>query len=115
MTQIKMIEFSKRFGISPWKLHRRLAEFETINVEGFKKPWIVLSENNIRLAMLHANTRMVKAKKPRLTIEEYCNKYRISSELIFRWHKSLIKEKINQKIYIADVAQNRKLLGIKNI
>lgn len=115
MTQIKMIEFSKRFGISPWKLHRRLSEFEVVNVDGFKKPWVVLSDNNIRLATLHANTRMVKAKKPRLTIEEYRSKYGVENELILRWHKSLIKEIINGRTYIADVAQNRKLLGIKNI
>ena len=110
MEAIRMIEFCNRTGMLPCKLTRRIKEFDIIYKEGWKKPWIKLSEKNLLLADLHSRTRLSRKKLPRLTKEEYRQKYGISEVVMNKWFRSMVKEMIDETEYICDTSTNRRLI-----
>lgn len=111
---LKMYHYSKKYGVAPHKLTRWLHRFETIMVEGYVKPWIIDNEENRRFALsLIFATKSTRPKNPRLTIEQFMDKYNVSaSQLKTRW-KSLVKEESNGLVLIADIANNRRNAGVK--
>jgi hypothetical protein len=111
---LKMYHYSKKYGVPPYKLTRHLHEFETIPVEGYVKPWILDNDANRRLSIsLIFHNGSTRPKLPRLTIDQFIKKYDIDlARLKKRW-KSLIKEETNGVVLIADIANNRKHIGVK--
>ena len=111
---LKMYHYSKKYGVAPYKLTRWLHQFETIMVDGYVKPWIIDNEANRKLAIsLIFSTKSTRPKYPRLTIDEFMQKYDVTlCQLKTRW-KSLLKEESNGLVLIADVANNRKNVGVK--
>ncbi len=111
---LKMYHYSKKYGVPPYKLTRHLHEFETIPVDGYVKPWILDNEANRKIAIsLILHNGATRPKLPRLTIEQFMEKYGVGIErLKTRW-KSLVKEETNGVVLIADIANNRKHIGVK--
>lgn len=111
---LKMYHYSKKYGIAPYKLTRWLHQFETTMVDGYVKPWIIDNDANRKLAIsLVFSVGSTRPKYPRLTIEEFMSKYNVTiGQLKTRW-KSLQKEESNGVILIADIANNRKNVGLK--
>jgi hypothetical protein len=112
-TSLKMYHYSKKYGVPAYKLTRHLHEFETIMVDGFVKPWIIDNDVNRRLAIsLILHNGATRPKHPRLTIEQFMEKYGVGiDKLKSRW-KSLQKEESNGVVLIADIANNRKHIGV---
>lgn len=111
---LKMYHYSKKYGVPPYKLTRWLHEFETITLPEYVKPWIIDNEKNRRLALsLIFSTKSTRPKLPRLTIEQFMAKYNVTAkQLKTRWN-SLVKEESNGLVLIADIANNRKNVGVK--
>jgi hypothetical protein len=111
---LKMYHYSKKYGVPPYKLTRWLHQFDTIMVDGYVKPWILDTERNHRVALsLIFSGKSTRPKNPRLTIEQFMDKYNVTaSQLKTRW-KSLVKEESNGHVLIADIANNRRNAGVK--
>lgn len=101
-----MTEFCKKYNLAQYKLHRNIDKFDTVEVEGWQKPWICLTEKNILLAMKLSSLHNVRPKSPRLKVEDYMNKYQITLQTLRKRWKSLAKEEINGEFYIADTRNN---------
>jgi hypothetical protein len=106
---VKMIEFCRMTGLPAWKLTRRIDEFDTLEVDGWHKPFIKITERNLNLARLHANSRLGKPKLPRYTPEVYAEKYNIPMDRLKKWYRSLVKDTINGREFIIDTSTNRRL------
>jgi hypothetical protein len=112
MEAMRMIQFCELTGMKPYKLTRRLEEFDVIYKDGWSKPWVVINEKNLRLAKIYSTIRMYRGKLPRMTKEEFSNRYQVPIEKIDRWWKSLTKENIGGIDMVADTATNRKFLRV---
>jgi len=111
-TKLKMVWFSDKYGLPLHKLSRYLDKFETVQVEGYARPWIVESPANIELAKFLIADRARKPKKARLTADEFCKKYEIDMErLKIRW-TCLLKEEVDGKVYIAETRNNLRHAGV---
>ena len=110
--KLKMVWFCDKYGLALHKLHRHLDRFQTIEVEGYKKPWIIDNDHNQLEAQKLILTRQTKPKKNRLPIGDFCKKYQIEpSRLKARW-TCIIKEIVNGEIYIAETRNNLRHAGI---
>jgi hypothetical protein len=110
--KLKMLWFADKYGLPLYKLHRHLKSFDTVEVQGYKKPWIIDNERNQMIAQKLILSKTTKPKLPRLTLEQFCKKYDIQpAQLKARW-TCIIKEELNGEILIAETKNNLRHLGI---
>jgi hypothetical protein len=110
--KLKMIWFCDKYGLALHKLHRHLGRFQTVEVQGYKKPWIIDNEHNKLEAQKLIFSRQTKPKKNRLPLKEFCQKYNIDpARLKNRW-KCILKEEMDGEIFIAETRNNLRHIGI---
>jgi hypothetical protein len=112
MGNLKMIDFCRKYNLAPYKLHRHLSEFTTINLPGWAKPHIIDNEDNAKLALYYSLNRSTRPKLPRLPVEDFMIKYNVRlCDLQKKW-KYLKLEEVNGVIYVPEVKNNLRFLGI---
>jgi hypothetical protein len=103
-----MRHFCKKYSIGQHTISRKIDQYDTVMIEGAKKPRIIDNEKNRKLAAYH---RTLPAHRPNLqllTIGEFCQKYGITEEAIKRRYKSLDKVNNGASVLIRETKANLK-------
>lgn len=110
---LKMYHYCQKYGIKPYKLNRHLSRFETIDVPGYRKPWIVDNESNAAIAAsLVGISSITRPKLPRIPIQIFADKYEVAIESIEKNLHRLNTDQVDGVTLIADCAHNRRFFGI---
>lgn len=103
-----MRHFCKKYGIGQHMVSRRIDEYETVMLEGAKKPRIIDNEKNRNLAEYHKTIPAHRPVHNLLTIGEFCHKYGITEEAIKRRYKSIEKVVYGASVLIRETRANLK-------
>lgn len=107
-----MRQFCLKFGLPQYLMSKKIQEYDTIMVNGYSKPRIIVNEKNIELAKFHSRIPPHRPRNPLLTIDEFIAKYKISESQLRRRWKCIQKFEFNGQIYISEIRNNLRHAGI---
>lgn len=111
MEKMKMVWFCDKYGLPLYRLNRHIKKFQLVDEPGYKKPWILDNDHNRQMAYQLLDLKH-KPKLPRLTMEQFCQKYKVDeSRLKARW-TCIVKEQVDGITYIAETRNNLRHAGI---
>jgi hypothetical protein len=110
---LKMYHYCQKYGVKPYKLYRHLSKFETVDIPGYRKPWIIDNESNYAIvSSLIGQSTTTRPRLPRITIQSFADKYEVAIESIEKHLHRLNREEVDGITLIADSAHNRRFFGI---
>ena len=110
MDLLKISDFCRKFKLPPHRFTRYKRLFHTAKVDGYVKPWVKLDEWNLAMVddiLKHTGTRR---HKERLTLDDYCKKYGLTTEHFKKVCHRMILEDHGGQMMVVDSKHNYALL-----
>jgi hypothetical protein len=110
MDLLRISDFCRKFKLPQHRFSRYKYAFALEHVDGYCKPWVKVNKYNLDMVkeiLSHTGTRK---KKDRLSLEQFCVKYGLTSHHFTRVYNRLQLDEVEGKTLLIDSKHNYALL-----